>query len=116
MITAKGIILGLTLLSLVAMAYRTIAQGAEAQGHSPEQFDAVMAGRYAFMAFAFLCAILSGQTWMILSMLLALAALGFWDAYVYGQATQETDVHLYAGAGALAAFVIYGLLAVFVKS
>ncbi|MEM6385716.1 MAG: hypothetical protein AAF718_05715 [Pseudomonadota bacterium] len=98
-----------TLGILILVAYRTFVQGAEAQGHHADQFDAVMAGRYAFMAFAFGCALLSGLPWMILSMLAAFAGLAFWDAYVYGQATKETDLHLYAGIGAIVVFFFYGL-------
>lgn len=112
MSTLATIAIGMTLLMLALMAFRTFSQGASAQGHFAEQFDGVMAGRYAFMAFAFLCAVLSGLTWMILSMLAALAAVAFWDAYVYAEATKETDLHIYAGVGALAVFVIYGLDAV----
>ncbi len=108
-------LLFLTFGSLVLMAYRTFSQGAAAQGHRAQQFDGILAGRYAFMAFAFVCAALSGLTWMILSMLAALAAVAFWDAYVYAQATEETDVHVFAGALASGAFVLYGLTAVFWK-
>ena len=106
-------LLGLTFLILLGLALWTYAHGAETVGHRAEQFDGILAGRYAFMAFAFGCALLAGLPWLILAMLGAFGVLAFWDAYVYAQATQETDLHIYAGILSLAVFVIYGLSVVF---
>lgn len=94
---------------LLVLAYRSYAYGPEAAEHDPSQFGGVLAGRYAFMAVVFVCALLTGTTWLILLVLGAISALGFWDAHVYGQAGLDGAPHLQAGILGLIALVFVWL-------
>jgi hypothetical protein len=93
------------------MAGLTFSVGAPSASHDASQFDSVLAGRYVFMAVAVLCVFATGRVWMLVALLAALSAVGFWDYFVYARAQLTTSGHLFAAVAAAVAAVIIALSA-----
>ena len=94
---------------LARLAFRTYAYGADEASHDASQFDGVLAGRYAFMAFVLACVAFTGIPWLVLLVLASIAALGFWDAHVYSLAGLDGAPHLQAGILGVIALVFVAL-------
>lgn len=79
------------------------AAAMEMSSHDAAQFAHVMAGRYAFMAAMLIGAALLGGLGMVAFVFASLAALGFYDAWIYHRADKKAAKHLQAGVASLAA-------------
>ncbi len=95
LITGLGV-LAINLLIVLVML-RDPVKGLETFTHRPEQLPNVMTGRYAMFVVLTILAILSGDPWVLLGLLIGYFVAAMTDTYIYARAGHPYSKHLQAG-------------------